>query len=819
MTETSHARGRRAALAGLLVQIVVVIAVYGLAFASSSLAVMHLSFYLAAGIPVWLGTLLVLRQMELAGLEQLDLEQLRREKQTTGGGAAIFGQEGGGGLGFMIAQTRLEWMLRYMLPAFGLASAVIMIGFGTWMLTRLNMRFGFFDLADREWLLLNTPQIPLAMILMSLVCLVTFFFGRYATGMARVNEWQLLRGCGGFMLGNSVATLAVIVGFGANLYRQIETWDRAIAFIIPMLMLVIGVETLLAFVLDLYRPRTPGTVARAAYDSRLLGLLSEPGGIAHSLREAINYQFGFQITHSWFYLLMERAFLPLFWTAAIALWLLTSVIIVEPYERAIVTHWGRQVNAADPLAPGIHFKQPWPIEKVEKFNTDQLYEIEIGFKAGYTHEEDPGKSGQPEVELWTDDKHAGHEHFNFLLPPPPRSENAPTTAAVDVSIDGKSTQAPVNISRMHVAIQFRLRPDRLAEHTGSAGKPEDILKALAWNEVLQMAASTDIDSLMGPERARMSDALKKRLSKRADQAKLGYEIVYVGILGVHPEKTVAEAFRRVVTAQQEKIAEIRKIQVDENRMLTSVAGERTRALVLGNAIAKVYQYDDMLDASNRIMHEAKGVEALTQALNALEPQFTAVVEAEWHRDRAKQVHEDMETEFELGLGRSLRQRQQTQLALDEATAQYETARKTLDAALTRVRSTAPTVSAELQTAAIDNARGRFGHAYWTHRLEQNLIGLEGDAAVVLAVSQASRYEREMRAAGEVTLVLNERRAHDAAPKIYRARRYLEVLITGMRDARKYFLAFDPAGRQVRVTYDAHEVAAPELGTLPAEKPD
>src|SRR5690606_7562661 len=141
----------------------------------------------------------------------------------------------------------------------------------------------------------------------------------------------------------------------------------------PILMVILGLETLLNFLLDVYRPRSPGTEPRAAFDSRLLGLISEPGGIAHSLQEAINYQFGCQVSQTWFYQLMERTLAPLVLVGVLAVWLLTCLVVVQPYERVIIERFGRQLDPGNPLGPGLHFKWPAPFELARRFNTGQLH--------------------------------------------------------------------------------------------------------------------------------------------------------------------------------------------------------------------------------------------------------------------------------------------------------------------------------------------------------------------------------------------------------------------------------------------------------------
>lgn len=817
MSETGYSRSRRVAVLGLVVQTLGCGAALLLGHLLHSLALQQLAGFIAGGLPIWLAAVLVFRQHELAAWEAMDLEELRRERQASGGGEAIFGPEGGGSLGFMVAQARLAWMQRYLVPALGLVTAGWLIGAGLWNWRSLPA------LDDPQWT--GLTNVPLGVVALSVLMLALFLPARYASGLGRVSEWQLLRACGSYMFGNSLAAMAIIVSLGAYLYGGVESWEHVLARAIPLLMIVLGLETLLNFILDIYRPRTPGTQPRAAFDSRILGLISEPGGIAHTLSEAINYQFGFQVSQTWFYQLLERTFLPLAGAGALALWLLTCLVVVEPYEHAIIERLGRQVHPERPLGPGLHFKLPAPLEIARKYPTDQLYQIVIGH-ATEDGPRPPRREARSDVEQWTDPRHGGLEHFNFIVSLPPRSARLPVTRP---GVEGgvpRDRAVPVHLLRMNLVVQYKLDPQRLAAHTRSVQDPHDLLRHIAWEETARFVSSQYVDAMLGEARDQAGQVLRERIARRAAQLDLGFEIRYVGLLEAHPAPGVAEAFRRVINARQERTAEIRKARVTESERLSRVAGERTRALLLAAALDNL-QHQEVLRAQADTVLRAAGVvedPRGRQALEALRGQLTALAEAQWRLDRARSAQEQIQADIDMGLGRGAAQLQQAEqevqearLALDQIQAQVQTAleplRADLRARLARGRD--PQQAEAVAEALIARAQAEAAIEFWNGRIESELAGVEGQAAEILAAALAKRWELEMDYAAQLTRVTREREAYRAAPEVYRARRYLEVLGDGLRRARKYFAAFEPGERQVRIRVDAQDTAGPDITDLPA----
>src|SRR5262249_9475290 len=152
-------------------------------------------------------------------------------------------------------------------------------------------------------------------------------------------------------------------------------------------------------------------------------------------------------------------------------------------------------------------------------------------------------------------------------------------------------------------------------------------------------------------------------------------------------------------------------------------------------------------------------------------------------------------------------------AFKEAQAAARKATDDLAAAFEPVRASFGQADKRIADAWIQNVTAKAALEFWNGNLNQNLIGVEGAAAVALEQAKARRWEKEMRAASELALVVNERDAFAAAPAVYKARRYLDVVTEGIKDARKYFLAFQPNGRIIHTRLQTEELARPELGNI------
>ena len=183
------------------------------------------------------------------------------------------------------------------------------------------------------------------------------------------------------MVGIAIVLLAIAVGIVFQVFRKPALLE-AVAYGIAVFGGIVAAEIAVNFVLNLYRPRRTGEVPRPAFDSKLLGLASAPDSIVRTINEAVNYQFGFDITSSWGYQLLLRSVVRLSLLGIAILLLMSMVVVVEPGEQAVRLRSGRVVG--DVAQGALIVKWPWPIETVERHDIGQVRSLVLCAKLNKT---------------------------------------------------------------------------------------------------------------------------------------------------------------------------------------------------------------------------------------------------------------------------------------------------------------------------------------------------------------------------------------------------------------------------------------------------
>lgn len=546
---TSSRPAKHVAAAAMVISVIFFVIAILIGRWSGFFAVYAASFLLLACDFVCLILLIQFHQRNLAEQERLDMSALAAEQEA----GKIFQQKGEQAQLFAVAQRRLEILEKWFLPIFSTLIAAYQAAIGFYLLKAVS---------DSNPAAGKQPL--LCAVIMIAVAFVSFLVSRYATGMSREPEWKPLRAGGSFLFGSAVLFFALAIALALVQFKILAV-IKVIDYCIPALLIVLGIETALNVIFDIYRPRLAGLYSRSAFDSRLLGLINEPGEILHTAAGAIDYQFGFKVSQTWFYKLLEKAIVPLIFFGAITLYLLSCIVVLGPDEQAVIEHFGNPKDAQGNVRlaePGVTFKWPWPIDIARKYPTRRITELDIGFVPKI----DP-KTGEVirEPLLW------GKEHY--------KEEYSILVASRWGAEEGAEGAAPVSLLKANIPVQFRVKD--LYAFLYNHDEPQKRLEALCYRELARFAAGATIEvdneqalqkSLLGAGRAMAKDVLTKNIQAAADKAGLGVEIVFVGIQGIHPPTEVAADYQKVVGAVQIKQALILDAEAQRNRTLSNLAG-------------------------------------------------------------------------------------------------------------------------------------------------------------------------------------------------------------------------------------------------------
>ncbi|MEX2673603.1 MAG: SPFH domain-containing protein [Phycisphaeraceae bacterium] len=550
--QQTYQRAASSALLGLGVQIVMTIVLLVVSLWARQPALYGAMLYALGGLGVWICLWLVYQQHRLERIEALEAEQLAAQHGTDNSIFEVSADD------LSVARRRLNSLYKWGLPLTSVITSVYLIAVGFYLARLVSARLGAED-----------QGVPVQVLVLLFVCagiaLVGFLVSRYLAGMAKVPQWQLLRGGATFIMGNVLVLGLLAIAFAAAHY-EFYVPLRYMVLVVPVLMIVVGIEMALNLILNFYRPRRPGEVPRPAFESRILGLLTTPESIAKTINETINYQFGFEVTRSWFWQLLSRVFVSLIIFAAAVLVVLSSVVIVEPDYKGVVTRFG--ALRGEPLEPGIHLKMPWPISRAHYYDTTAIRTLKIGSEP---REDVPI--------LWTN-VHAEHQASPFVVAPPRDRYTEPDRSVVgdDQELLKVTERAPdVFLVNAEMVVYYTIDPDRLLDYLMSSTQAgarvvDDRLRQLAELEFARHLVRHDVDEWIGTARVEAGRLIRETLQERADAADMGVKIRQVSIPSVHPPQEVAAAFHEVVGAEQRTQTTIQRAEQGAIETLANVAG-------------------------------------------------------------------------------------------------------------------------------------------------------------------------------------------------------------------------------------------------------
>jgi modulator of FtsH protease HflK len=536
----------RNGLINLLVMLAIAAAGFAVARYCNTLAGLVTVIIMGIGVLVAAVSWFQMRLEQAEEVERLELEELA----AGGRGSTLFDRKDSE---VFPAQRSREQFQRFFVPGF------------TVLLFLLQAAGAYFVW---QWLAKPTTvaaltQPMMGMALFGVFFLVLFLMGKYAANVARFENNRLLRPAAAYMLLSAYLSLVVAIGI-VVVQAGFGQGDRFLAYALGGVLALIAAETLIALILEMYRPRLKGRVERPLYESRLVGLLGSPEGLITTAAQALDYQFGFKVSETWFYRFFEKALGWLLLMQAGALLVSTMIVVIEPGEQALLERWGKPVQGRPVIEPGLHVKWFWPVDRVYRFQTEQIQSFTVGSIP---------EGREERVVLWTV-SHAKEE--NFLVA---NFDRAPAASTNDV---GPRRTPPVSLLTVSIPVQYQIT--NLFFWAYENEDAASLLSDLATREVTRYLATIDMNHVMGEGRLEASQDIVRRIQAASDRRKLGALIISAGLQDLHPPVKVAPDYEKVVGALQTKQANILAARADEIR--TNAMAEATAVAIRNREIAR-----------------------------------------------------------------------------------------------------------------------------------------------------------------------------------------------------------------------------------------
>lgn len=235
--------------------------------------------------------------------------------------------------------------------------------------------------------------------------------------------------------------------------------------------------------------------------------------------------------------------------AALGLILLNGFYILGPEEAGVIERFGKQVQPC--CESGLHYKLPWPIEKLTRIQAQRVRVIEVGFRSSAV----PAGT-EPAAYEWNVQHRAG------------RFQRKPEESLM---ITGDQNMIEVNAT-----VHYRLA--RPGDYLFRLQDGETTLRAAVESAIQAVATTSTLDEILTRDRRAVERRVLEELSPRLDRYQAGVEVLGVKLLDVHPSQEAVDAFREVAGAFEEK-----------SRMINEAEGYRGEqtALARGSAAASL----------------------------------------------------------------------------------------------------------------------------------------------------------------------------------------------------------------------------------------
>ncbi len=213
------------------------------------------------------------------------------------------------------------------------------------------------------------------------------------------------------------------------------------------------------------------------------------------------------------------------------IWAATGFYIIDEGTRGVVLRFGGHV---DTTSPGLHWRIPWPVDKVEVVDVERRRFVEIGYRSGAAQ----GQGSVPrEALMITEDE---------------------------------------NIVDVRVAVQYQITDP--AMYLFNVRDADMVLKQAAESAMRESVGKSRMDFVLTEGRADIVARAKDLMQQVLDGYKAGLIVQSVNLQDVQPPDEVQDAFADAIKAREDEQRQKNEAESYANEVVPKARGEAARLI-------------------------------------------------------------------------------------------------------------------------------------------------------------------------------------------------------------------------------------------------
>ena len=266
--------------------------------------------------------------------------------------------------------------------------------------------------------------------------------------------------------------------------------------------------------------------------------------------------------------------------ALLLVWgVLSSFYTVQPEERAVIKRFGSVSGIAD---PGLHFKLPFGIDRIQLVATERVLKQEFGFR--------------------TEDG----------------SEGARTSFAGGLPDESLMLTGDLNIIQVEWVVQYRISDP--VQFLYGMRQPNKTLRDLSESVMRRIVGNRIGSEVLTTARVEISNTARDEIQEAMERYQNGIQVISVQLQDVVPPLRVQPAFNEVNEARQELERMVNEATRQANEAIPRAEGtaKRTVSEAEGYATERVNRARGEAARFNSILAEYRSVPDVTRARLYLE---------------------------------------------------------------------------------------------------------------------------------------------------------------------------------------------------------